>query len=194
MSQTQVEGSAAGNMAKTDWVSIFKGLIIAGLAAAIPVAIDYLAGLNIVDKRSAAIVAIMGIALNILRKWLTNTQQEVRKVAVLLFACCLLGCGSLARAADRTDQTDRTDALSAGVQRLYVELIPTTSLYPRAAIVHRERVVERSRTVTAEADRRRRPLLAASRAAVVGPTRGVRVVSRGAVRAGRFVLPPYRHR
>ena len=72
MAQTK-KGSPPGKLDGTDWSKIGKGALLAAAAAAITAAANYVGGLDLDDK-SATIVSIVAVVLNIARKWiLTGT-------------------------------------------------------------------------------------------------------------------------
>lgn len=172
MSQ-RIEGSGSGSLAGSDLMSIVKGAVIAGLAAGIPTIIDYLGGLQIVDPKSAAIVAVVAIVLNIVRKWLTNTQQQVTRLALLAALCGLVlsALPAQAHAADATPQSSIRN--------------------PQSAFVLQPAVFRRSVHIERDRYGRRWPIARGLTRGTAAVGRGAAAVGRGVFRAGRFVLPPY---
>jgi len=70
MAQTK-DGSKPGSLDATDWKKIGGGALIAAAAAGITAAANYVGNLDLDDK-SAAVVAVVAVMLNVLRKWITD--------------------------------------------------------------------------------------------------------------------------
>lgn len=88
MAQTKPAGSKPGKLGGADFVKIAKGAALAAAAAALTAIAGYLADLD-VDGHTAALVAVVAVVLNVLRKLVTNTEHYVAALVafvVLAFA------------------------------------------------------------------------------------------------------------